>query len=695
MSTVFRHKRGLLFFWAFIVIAVLIFYTQTRKLYESNAKILVSLGSEVQGRAEYLNEKNLMLMQREQEIHDEQQILESHDVLLTTAKWILGEPTPGFSEPARDARIDEARRFITGEQPESTLVLKGVSDVSWLLQKFTKPKAHDEQLEDIVRALSKDLKVSLVFDSDALDVSFRYRDPRVAQTILTLIITSYLDHHIEVFQNPAEANLLKSQYDQSLSHYHDRLAQLSAYMTRHGVYSDDSQMNTLMAQGESLSQGLNRALADESSDGAKLNALSGLDQSLNQYEKFSSVEVRNRHRDDLLSKLNEATLDEKALLSRHPEGSRAYQEQEAKLAEIRRLVDKEPVTMTDQTEQRRTKASELVQSEIIGSTEAQHGDQARVNQLRRDIRHNEASLKAYAAGLQGFDSLKLDLDLAKQESEEMAKAYVDSHLKDLTSQKAISDVSLIDEPTWDWQPVSPKQSIVAAAAAALLLFGSVAALIAFVSIDQTVSDPRTAKMRLGSEVVGNFPALHTDDDDYDFVDRFERDQRGEFARILSAIPNRGLQGRIIVFAESNSGEGASLIAYGLAQYLSNHAREKTTFIDRTYRPLSWENVTRPAADRLTVASWSMATNDPLAIFAHARRDNTNIVIASGPVKDATDLFSISGVTPTTFLIVEAGKTRSAAARHSIDMLGKYGFHNVRIVLNKRRKYIPNWMMRYV
>jgi polysaccharide biosynthesis protein PslE len=695
LSTVFRHARGLLLFWVFLLVAVLIFYTQTRKLYESNAKLLVSLGSEVQGSAEYLNENNLMLTQREQQIHDEQQILQSHQVLLTSAKWILGESTPGFTEPTRDWRIEEARRYLTGEEPEPTLLLKGIHNVMWLLGKLSTPKTHDEQLEDRVRELSKDLKVKLIFDSDALDVTFRYRDPRVAQTILTLIITSYLDHHIEIFQSPAEATLLKTQYDQSIEHYHDRLAQFSAYMTSHGVYSDDSQMATLIEQGERLSQGLNQALADVSSDRAKLNSLSGIDQSLQKYERYSSVEVRNKQRDDLVSKLNDATVEQKALLSRHPEGSRAYQEEETKLAEIRRLVGQEPATVTDQTEQRRTKASELVQSEIISSTAAEHGDLARVNQLRRDLRQNEANLKGYAAGLKGFNSLKLDLDLAKQESEQMAKAYVESHLKNLTSQKSITNVSLIDEPTWDWRAASPEKGTVAAVAGALLLLGSVAFLIASAALDETVTNPRTVKMRLGSEVVGNFPVLRDQCDELEFADRFERDYRGEFARISRAIPNCGLQGRVIVFAESNSGEGASLIAYGLAQYLSNHAREKTAFIDRTVRPLSCEGATCSADDRLTVFGWSMASSDALALFTHALNENINIVIASGAVKSATDLLAIGGIAPTTFLIVESGKTRRAAARFSIDTLERHGFRNVRVVLNKRKMYIPNWMMRFV
>jgi hypothetical protein len=65
------------------------------------------------------------------------------------------------------------------------------------------------------------------------------------------------------------------------------------------------------------------------------------------------------------------------------------------------------------------------------------------------------------------------------------------------------------------------------------------------------------------------------------------------------------------------------------------------------------------------------------------------------VKEATELLALSSVAYATFLVVEAAKTRRAAARHSIDVLQQYGFQDVRLILNKRIFYLPEWLVRFV
>src|SRR5271167_4728043 len=430
LNTVFRYSRALTIFWLVILGAALLFYSQTRKLYDSTAKILISLGSEVQGKAEYLNGKNLQLLQREQQIRDEQQILQSHEVLLTTARWIVGDPTPGVREPALDWRVQEAKRFLTGEEPEPTFLLRATKMLMQLFNRlFEKPRTHAEQLEDIAQGLSKALSVKAIFDSDALDVSFRYRDPRVAQTILTLLIAAYLDHHIAVFQSATESDLLKSQLDHSVNQYHDRLDAFSSYMIAHRVYNDDFQLNTLIEQRAKLEQALNEALADSDSAEARLASLKSIDQSLQRFERYSTTEVRNKQREDLSSKLNDAIVEEEVLLSRHPKGSRAYQEEQSKLDTLRHLLEREPTQIVDQTEQRRSKASELVESEIINVSQAQRGDRARTERLRKDVKDVDSELNNYARALEGFNSLKLEVTFAKQESEQMAQIFVNSRLR--------------------------------------------------------------------------------------------------------------------------------------------------------------------------------------------------------------------------------------------------------------------------
>jgi len=383
---VFRYSRALVTFWVMVLIAALVFYSQTGKLYESKAKILISMGTESLGKAAYADGKNLQLLQREEQLHNEQQILESHEVAITVAKWMLCDPTPGSPAPAMNAQLQQASRFLTGAEPPPSAVLRLTKAA---MQAFAgKPPggdAHDEQLKGIAQQLSDGLSVKAIFDSDALDVHFTYRNPQVAQTILNLLIEAYLEHHIAIFQSNNEASLLKSQLDQSVNKYHDRLGDLSSFMNAHRVYNDDTQVGVLIEQREKLKQALDEALAEGDAAEARMASLRSIQSSLHDFERYSTMEVRNKERETLLAKLDEASVEERTLLARHPKESRAYQEEQSKLDELRHLLEQEPENVVEQTEQRKSKASEFVESEMINLTEMQRGDVARIERLRGDL----------------------------------------------------------------------------------------------------------------------------------------------------------------------------------------------------------------------------------------------------------------------------------------------------------------------
>ena len=702
LNSLFRYSRAVGVFCAVLVGAVLVFYSQTNKLYDSTATIMVSLGSESAGRAEYLNGKNLQIIQREQEIHDEQQILQSHEVLLTAARWLVGDPTPGAPAPEHDWRLQEAQRFITGQAPEPTLLLRVMAKAGeGMNHLFGKPRSHDDELNDIARTLSKSLSVNVVFDSDALDVRFRYRDPRVAQTVLRLVVAAYIDHHVAVYESAGESDLLKTQLNRSVDQYHERLDEFSSYMTQHQVYNDDSQVSALIEQREKLDQALNEAVADNESAVAQLASLKAVGSSLQQFERYSTTEVRNKLHEDLASKVNDAIVEEQAVLTRHPQGSRAYQDEQSKLDVLRSLLTQEPAQIVEQTEQRRSKSSELVDSQIIDVTETQQGDLARIERLREDRRNLDARIGRYATDLKGFNALKLNLGLAKQESEQLAQAFVDSRLKSLTAKSAITDISIVDAPNWDSRPASPKKSIVLAATAGMLVMGSLAIFLGCMGLDTTVADSKTAELKLGVPVIGSFPLAQGGENVSETPALFTRENRAQFARIYHTIRGGAPGGKVILVAESNAKEGASLVGYGLARFLSHNAYEKTAFIDCTANsidgilpdgsPNQLALRTLPDPEHAVVKR----EDETALMIGKLRQEFAYIVIACGAVREATELLALSGIVAATFLIVEAEKTRRATALHSIDLLRQYGFQNTSVILNKRIFYLPNWLMRFV
>src|SRR6516162_9692900 len=123
LSGLVRYWRVLAAFWLVVLLSVLIAFSQTKRLYESRAKLLVSLGTEALGKADYVGARSVMLQQREQQIHNEQQILESHEVVVTAARWILGDRTQSApAPPTAGGTIEDTRRFLTFQYTAPSLL---------------------------------------------------------------------------------------------------------------------------------------------------------------------------------------------------------------------------------------------------------------------------------------------------------------------------------------------------------------------------------------------------------------------------------------------------------------------------------------------------------------------------------------------------------------------------------------------
>jgi len=698
-NTVFRFKRALIIFWVGATLAIAVYYTQTARKYESKARILVSLGSENEGTAEYLNNKNMQLLQREQQIHNEQQILLSEHVLLTTSKWMLGEPTPGEPAPQMDAEVLEARRFLTGEAPEPTLLLRTLKLVSKKVTAVIKalPFGHKgTQIPEstiLATTLSKYLDAKTIFNSDALDVSFRYRDPRVAQTVLKLVLAAYIDHHIAVFQSASESDLLKSELDRSVDQYQKRLEDMSKFMTTHHVFSEDSQINSFIQQKQQINQELSDAAVDSQASSSRATMFRGLNRTLKRYETYSTVESRSKLHDELESKLNEAQVQEQQILNGHPAQSRAYQDQAEVLRRIRQLLASEPAQILDQREDRRSGASELVEQQLISSNAAQESSQARIEQLNHELGNLNRTIDDYLKNLPAYIMIKHNLDFSKMQSEQMGQAYLNSRLRTLSAQSEITDVSVIDAPSWEPEPTSPKKSIVLLLAIALLLTGSIAIVLISVGLDQTMSDRLAMEAALGLPVAAVLPMATSENGDAPVL--LEPKTENEFARIYMSVRNIKIHGVVILLAGSNGGEGLSLISYELARFFERYAPSRVALLDCTSHPVEHRSgksfgptflflpdqaaLSGQQEKTATGVAPTVSTSELLSAW---RNEFDYIVVASNVAKEIYRLVDILPSVSAAYMVVEARRTRRATAIGTLDLLRSYGVHTVQLILNK-------------
>ena len=698
-NTIFRFKRALIIFWVVAILAIAVYYKQTARKYESKARILVSLGSENEGTAEYLNNKNMQLLQREQQIHNEQQILLSEHVLLTTSKWMLGEPTPGEPAPPMDADVLEARRFLTGEAPEPTLVLRTFKLISKKIAAVMKAMPFGNKGDQIPEStilattLSKNLDAKTIFNSDALDVSFHYRDPRVAQTVLKLVLAAYIDHHIAVFQSAGESDLLKSELDHSVDQYQKRLDEMANFMATHHVFSEDSQINSFIQQKQQINQELSDAAVDNQASTSRAAMFRGLNRTLKRYETYSTVESHNKLHDELESKLNEAQVQEQQILNGHPAQSRAYQDQAEILRRIRQLLASEPTQILDQREDRRSGASELVEQQLISANAAQESAQARTEQLKHELGNLNGTINDYLKNLPAYIMIKHNLDFSKVQSEQMGQAYLNSRLRTLSAQSEITDISVIDAPSWEPEPTSPKKSIVFLLAIGLLLLGSVALVLISVGLDQTMSDRRTTEAVLGLPIAAVLPMAPSEDEDV--LHLLGPKTENEFARIYMSVRDIKIPGAVILIAGSNGGEGLSLVSYELARFFERYAPSRVALLDYTSHPveLLFSNLPGPVSlalpDQPGVSGQKEKTTTGVAptvssseLLTEWRNKFDYIVVASNVAKDIYRLVDILPLVSAAYLVVEARRTRRATALSSLDLLRSYGINTVQLILNK-------------
>jgi Mrp family chromosome partitioning ATPase len=221
-------------------------------------------------------------------------------------------------------------------------------------------------------------------------------------------------------------------------------------------------------------------------------------------------------------------------------------------------------------------------------------------------------------------------------------------------------------------------------------------------LDTTVGDGGAAELQLGAPVAGTLPVARTGMNAAEFPEMFARENQRHLARLYQLVRGNGSAGNIILLAGSGPKEGGSLVGYALAQFLTRYAHEKTVFVDCTRHPLVRPEASDSDASIPTVLPWprdvettSPDASDIRSTLTKLRQEFTYVVVAAGAVKDTTDLFPISELASSTFLIVDAGKTRRAAARHSLEQLRRYGFEGIQLILNRRVFYIPRWIMRFV
>lgn len=669
LNIFFKYSRYLIVFSISVIIVSGIYLLLAKKVYESNAKILIRLGTEQMGSMQFLSPRSTFIARREQELKNEAEILTSNQVFTQSAKKILG-----------------------------------------------KDKDNIIKLERIKAYLSSNLKVKTLYDSDTIDLSFSFPDPFIAQKILDIIIQEYIQHHIFVFQSSDELNFLETELSKAKLQYDASLEALSEFMSNYRIYNDDVQVNLLIEKLHELHQTLISSISEYEYNSSKLIRLKDIKNHILPFQIFSSVEVRNRHFDELKSKLTEAKLERQNLLTRYTPDSRFVIDIDMEIEFLENLILIEPDRILDQKDERNNQLFQEIEKTVIDLESKINGQRAKIKSLEKQHIAAENELDRYAESFKKFNIVKTTSDFARKEYEKIFQGFLESKIRAMTEEHSITNISVIENPSINLVPKRPPKRITIALTACILLAGSLALLSLMSFFESTFTHPEDIKKNLNLPVIGIIPYYESK-----LADNLTpvKTNLREFHKIFTSLTYKKQGSNVFLVTKSFSGEGASSIALNLAYFLANYQFKKVAFVNYACNTvfdehegtqISYSNFTKnPAAaarlqfkvfDFSGIKIFHNTTKEVLSekdakekytIIQKLKEEFDWVFVNIPPVKDSFDLVFLSWYVYKVLFFVEAEKTHIQAAKYNLDILKQYGLDDVSVIFNKRRFYIPEFL----
>ncbi|MEW6263008.1 MAG: hypothetical protein AB1641_08005 [Thermodesulfobacteriota bacterium] len=724
LNLLFRYINILLSFTLIVLFLIAIYYLGSTRSYDSKAKVLIRLGVEQMGGAQFVSrQSNVYVTRREQELTNEMEILNSEKVMEAAAKAIIG--------PKDQARLknEGAERIIEialGQEPGKyhhptnpvSQVLGGTYD--FLLRYWQRfldlILGGGEQADPIVvikKRLKDGLKVKAVYSSDTLEATFSFPNPLVSQMVLDIILSEYTEAHINAFKSSKELKFLEKEVSEARTGYQGLLARFSDFMKQQKIYDDDKQLYFLLEERNRLRQELDRVEAEHAYHLNRLTRLTQIKTTLKPMVTYASVRGRNKRLDQMKSNLVSMEREKQSLLNRYTADSRIVKEHEREMELLRRFIEESPEQVLDSRDDRKNPTFQLVEEEIVRSEADVEAEKAKIASLKKAMDGKDAELERYSQEVKDYTSIKRELNLAQKNYERIFEGFVDSRLKSLVEINQITNVSVIESPSLDMAPAKPKRVRLILLALGLFVFGNLALLAFLTAFDSTVTNPSQITRILGLPVVCVFPWLRpiSRRESTGFLWFYENQIR-ELQRWAINLTGREerLKGSFLI-GKSQTGEGGTTMCLNLAAFLAAHQHQRVAVINYDQEKklsleaglfqvggLGGEAFRQVALEGFTLFQYESPAGGPkwddekkYGLVGELESKYDVVLINTPPVSSLPDLFYLHRRVKKTVLVLMAESTKIQVVKYNTDILDEYGFKEKIAILNKRRHYIPKFI----
>ncbi len=531
----------------------------------------------------------------------------------------------------------------------------------------------EDRLAMAALLVTESLHVEVPEKSNIISLSYRSRDPALAQGVLDVLTQAYLDRHINVHTSGGSYDFFKEQHARLRFELLDVEEKVSELNSKLGIASLDTRRRVVAGRIATLETGIKDTQASISASTAKIKAM-----------------------EDMLPGI-ESEPSPLSARSRAVFGQEAY-------GQIRQDLMREQADMAAQTARLTAFTEQL--SETRDELEKLGAHEITLANLTREQALLEDQYGRY--------------------SERLEQARIDRALE----QEKFSNIAIVQSATYPVEPEPANRTLKLGLALVLGLCGGIG--LAFIAeyFDTSLRRPEDVEARLEVPTLVSIP--HVEEGRVSLAKTESVTNEGGPSsflgshydvlreRVLMAVNGSGQRPRLLAVTSAHAGEGVSTVAANLAITLARHGDQRVLFVDMNLgRPaansifgiqrgpgvaeilVDGEGNTATVEQNLYVLPAGQAETGRGADLMSQRfdhlldivrdKDYAYVVFDVPSVSEGTTTARLAGLMDGIILVTEAERVRWEVALRAKHLLTEAKGNLLGVVLNKRRYYVPDWL----
>jgi succinoglycan biosynthesis transport protein ExoP len=604
------------------------------------------------------------------------------------------DPKVQTPDPQNDTVINSEVEILT-----SSDLMRQVAETVGV-QRLVPGPVSNTTIEKAVEKIYKSLQVSVVKGTNIISVSYESSDPSLPMPIIQELVKRYFDKHLEVHRSAGTLDYVTKETVEIRKQLNDTEAELKQLKDKAGIISLTEAKATLTTELGKAQQEFDTASSDLASQRARLG---DLEKSLAITSETKSDQPATPVNSDtmqkyqsLVTRVTQLQQQETELLSRYTAQSRIVRVKEAQIEGLdrqRQDLEKKYPSLVDSVPAAGTGEGQVNRPDLMTERALLAGLESKVAAVKSRISDLQDRAKLIAEVEPRIEELERKKEVEDASYKHSEASLEKTKIDDSIDESRIPNISIVQNPSAAVNEKRNVGKVVLGLAGGGLALGIAIALLIELVLDRTVKRSLELERRLRIPLLLSIPYLapgshplrleyaggvsdraegeHGDD-------QLVPEDTGELLRpFCEAIRDRlGMffeahdmkhKPKLVAVAGLAKNAGASTLASGLADALSDTAEGRVLLVDKPVSPKRFYNM-----------------------LGEFKQSDLDYVVFDMPsLGDTSATLPLAGFMDTVLLVVEAEKSNREAVKRAYAQLSAKT--KVSVVFNKSRSYGPKWL----